>query len=218
MALIEMTGINKSFGSKDKKVNVLEDLTFKVEEGEMVAIMGKSGAGKTTLLNIIAAIDYPDSGTYLYDGKEVKTKNTAQGIKFRKDRIGLIVQHFALINDFKVYDNVELGLWETNVKGAARKKRVMEVLESLGIADLKDKYPNVLSGGEKQRVAIGRAIVNKHKLLLADEPTGSLDSDTEKDILKILKDLNSKGMTIVMVTHDQDVANTCDRTIVLDKH
>ena len=218
MALIEMTGINKSFGSKDKKVNVLEDLTFKVEEGEMVAIMGKSGAGKTTLLNIIAAIDYPDSGTYLYDGKEVKTKNTAQGIKFRKDRIGLIVQHFALINDFKVYDNVDLGLWETNVKGAARKKRVMEVLESLGIADLKDKYPNVLSGGEKQRVAIGRAIVNNHKLLLADEPTGSLDSDTEKDILKILKDLNSKGMTIVMVTHDQDVANTCDRTIVLDKH
>jgi len=218
MALIELQGINKSFGTGDKKVNVLEDLSFKVEEGEMVAIMGKSGAGKTTLLNIIAAIDYPDSGTYLYDGKEVVTKNTSQGIKFRKDRIGLIVQHFALINDFKVYDNVELGLWETNIKGAARKKRVMEVLESLGIADLKDKYPNVLSGGEKQRVAIGRAIVNNHKLLLADEPTGSLDSETEQDILKILKELNSKGMTIVMVTHDEDVAAVCDRTIVLDKH
>ena len=218
MALIELQGINKSFGTKDKKVSVLEDLSLKVEEGEMVAIMGKSGAGKTTLLNIIAAIDYPDSGTYLYDGKEVKTKNTSQGIKFRKDRIGLIVQHFALINDFKVYDNVELGLWETNIKGSARKKRVMEVLESLGIADLKDKYPNVLSGGEKQRVAIGRAIVNNHKLLLADEPTGSLDSETEQDILKILKELNSKGMTIVMVTHDEDVAAVCDRTIVLDKH
>lgn len=218
MALIELQNINKSFGTGDKKVNVLEDLSFKVEEGEMVAIMGKSGAGKTTLLNIIAAIDYPDSGTYLYDGKEVVTKNTSQGIKFRKDRIGLIVQHFALINDFKVYDNVELGLWETNIKGAARKKRVMEVLESLGIAALKDKYPNVLSGGEKQRVAIGRAIVNNHKLLLADEPTGSLDSETEQDILKILKELNSKGMTIVMVTHDEDVAAVCNRTIVLDKH
>lgn len=218
MALIELQGINKSFGTKDKKVSVLEDLSLKVEEGEMVAIMGKSGAGKTTLLNIIAAIDYPDSGTYLYDGKEVRTKNTSQGIKFRKDRIGLIVQHFALINDFKVYDNVELGLWETNIKGSARKKRVMEVLESLGIADLKDKYPNVLSGGEKQRVAIGRAIVNNHKLLLADEPTGSLDSDTEQDILNILKNLNSKGMTIVMVTHDEDVANVCDRTLFLDKH
>lgn len=218
MALIELQGINKSFGTKDKKVSVLEDLSLKVEEGEMVAIMGKSGAGKTTLLNIIAAIDYPDSGTYFYNGKEVVTKNTSQGIKFRKDRIGLIVQHFALINDFKVYDNVELGLWETNIKGSARKKRVMEVLESLGIADLKDKYPNVLSGGEKQRVAIGRAIVNNHKLLLADEPTGSLDSDTEQDILKILKNLNSKGMTIVMVTHDEDVANVCDRTVFLDKH
>ena len=218
MALIELQEINKTFGTKDKKVNVLENLNFHVEEGEMVAITGKSGAGKTTLLNIIAAIDYPDSGKYLFDGEEVVIKNTAQGIKFRKDRIGLIVQHFALINDFKVYDNVELGLWETDIKGAKRKERVMEVLESLGIADLKDKYPNVLSGGEKQRVAIGRAIVNNHRLLLADEPTGSLDSDTEKGILEILKDLNKKGMTIVMVTHDADVANTCDRNVVLDKH
>ena len=197
MPLIDLQKINKSFGSKDKQTMVLKDLDFHVDEGEMVAITGKSGAGKTTLLNIIAAIDYPDSGKYIYDGEEVS---------------------FALINDYKVYENVEMGLWESGIKGSRRKEKVMEVLESLGIVDLKDKYSNVLSGGEKQRVAIGRAIINEPKLLLADEPTGSLDSDTERDILNILKDLNSKGMTIVMVTHDEDVANICNRIVVLKKN
>ena len=218
MPLIELQNINKSFGSKDKQTMVLKDLNFHVDEGEMVAITGKSGAGKTTLLNIIAAIDYPDSGKYIYDGEEVSFRNTSQGIKFRKNKMGLVVQHFALINDYKVYENVEMGLWESGIKGSRRKEKVMEVLESLGIADLKDKYPNVLSGGEKQRVALGRAIINEPKLLLADEPTGSLDSDTERDILSILKNLNNKGITIVMVTHDEDVANICNRIVVLKKN
>lgn len=214
MALIELQKINKSFGD----IDVIKDLDFKVEEGEMVAIIGKSGAGKTTLLNIIAGIEYQDSGRYLFDGGEVSIKNTGMGISFRKDRIGLIVQHFALINDFTVYDNVELGLWERKLSREQRKKKVFAALESVGISSLASNYPSTLSGGEKQRVAIARAIVGKHKVILADEPTGSLDSDTEKEILTILQELNKKGTTIVLITHDMDVANICDRIVTLNKN
>ena len=219
MSFIELKNINKSFGKKSSKVNVLEDLNLSIEKGELVAIMGKSGSGKTTLLNILAGIDTPDSGEYLFEEKTMKIKSAADGVKFRRNNIGIVLQHFALINDFTVFENVEVGLWESGLSMVEKNKRINEVLERLEISDLKDKYPGKLSGGEKQRVAIGRAIVCEPSLLLADEPTGSLDSTTEANIIKIIQDLNkTNGMTVVVVTHDDEVAKSCMRTIRLEKH
>lgn len=219
MALLEIKNICKSFKAGDSTTIVHKDLNFSVDKGELVAIMGKSGCGKTTLLNILAGIDCPDSGKYLFDGKEVVIKKTNDGIKFRRNRIGVILQHFALINDYTVYDNVELGLWETKFSKSERRKMVNEILDKLGILNLKDQYPDKLSGGEKQRVAIARAIVCNPMLVLADEPTGSLDSETEKDIINLIKELNKTlEMTFVIVTHDEEVAASCNRTITLHKH
>lgn len=219
MALIELNNICKSFKTGDRTTTVHNDLSFSVDKGELVAIMGKSGCGKTTLLNILAGVDFPDSGSYLFDGEEVKIRNTSDGIKFRRNKIGMILQHFALINDYTVFENVELGLWETGLSRSGRKAKTNAVLERLGISDLAGSYPDVLSGGEKQRVAIGRAIIGDPLLVLADEPTGSLDSETEKNIIGLLRDLNSElETTFVIVTHDDEVAASCNRVITLQKH
>ena len=219
MALIELNNICKSFKTGDRTTTVHNDLSFSVDKGELVAIMGKSGCGKTTLLNILAGVDFPDSGSYLFDGEEVKIRNTSDGIKFRRNKIGMILQHFALINDYTVFENVELGLWETGLSRSGRKAKTNAVLERLGIADLAGSYPDVLSGGEKQRVAIGRAIIADPLLVLADEPTGSLDSETEKNIIGLIRDLNSElDTTFVIVTHDDEVAASCNRVITLQKH
>lgn len=219
MALIELNNICKSFKTGDRTTTVHNDLSFSVDKGELVAIMGKSGCGKTTLLNILAGVDFPDSGSYLFDGEEVKIRNTSDGIKFRRNKIGMILQHFALINDYTVFENVELGLWESGLPRSERRAKTNAVLERLGISDLAGSYPDVLSGGEKQRVAIGRAIVGDPLLVLADEPTGSLDSETEKNIIGLLRDLNSElETTFVIVTHDDEVAASCNRVITLQKH
>ncbi len=218
MALLELENICKSFKTGDTTTIVHNNLSFTVDKGELVAIMGKSGSGKTTLLNILAGIDYPDSGKYVFDGSEVVIKKTNDGIKFRRNQIGVILQHFALINDYTVYENIELGLWEADLSKHERRKKVDEVLERLGISDLRNQYPDKLSGGEKQRVAIGRAIVCEPKLVLADEPTGSLDNETEKEVIEIIKELNkSLEMTFIIVTHDEEVASCCNRTITLQK-
>ncbi|MBR3082124.1 MAG: ABC transporter ATP-binding protein [Saccharofermentans sp.] len=218
MALLILEKICKNFKTGNTTIIVHKDLSFTVDKGELVAIMGKSGCGKTTLLNILAGIDYPDSGKYVFDNSEVIIRKTNDGIKFRRNRIGVILQHFALINDFTVYENIELGLWEAKISKNERRKKVNDVLERLGIWDLRDQYPDKLSGGEKQRVAIGRAIVCEPILVLADEPTGSLDNETEKEILEIIKELNkSLDMTFIIVTHDEEVAACCDRTITLQK-
>lgn len=218
MALIEFRKLCKSFDAGDKKTVVCENLDLSIERGELVAIVGKSGCGKTTILNIIAGIDTYDSGEYLFDNDKVEIKTASDGVRFRRNKIGIILQHFALINDYTVYENVEIGLWESGCSKKEMKKRTLEMLKLLGIDDLKQKYPDQLSGGEKQRVAIGRAMVCKPQVLLADEPTGALDSETETEIIRMIKNLNQKtGTTTIIVTHDKEVADSCSRTIILQK-
>ena len=149
----------------------------------------------------------------------VKIRTASDGVRFRRNKIGIILQHFALINDYTVYENVELGLWESKLSESEIRKRTHEMLEALGIADLRNKCPGMLSGGEKQRVAIGRALICNPSLLLADEPTGALDAETEAEIIALLKKLNQEtNTTMVIVTHDKEVADNCDRTIILEKH
>ena len=219
MPLVEFKNICKSFKTGGKETVICDNFDLNVEKGELVAIMGKSGCGKTTILNMIAGIEPIDSGEYIFDGVPVKIKTASDGVKFRRNKIGIILQHFALINDYNVYENVELGLWESGLGEKEIRHRTHEMLESLGIADLRDKYPNKLSGGEKQRVAIGRALVCKPALLLADEPTGALDAETEAEIVALIKKINKKtNTTMIIVTHDKEVADNCSRIITLDKH
>ncbi|MBR6255062.1 MAG: ABC transporter ATP-binding protein [Clostridiales bacterium] len=219
MAFIEFKNISKSFNAGGKNTVICDNYNLSVEKGELVAIMGKSGCGKTTILNMIAGVDSIDSGEYYLDGSQVKIKNASDGVRFRRNRIGIILQHFALINDYTVYENVELGLWESGVSSKEMQERTLEMLDKLGIRDLKDKYPKHISGGEKQRVAIGRALVAKPVLLLADEPTGALDSETEMEIVALIKQLNQEmKTTTIIATHDKEVANSCDRIILLEKH
>lgn len=219
MPLVEFKNICKSFKTGGKETVICDNFDLAVEKGELVAIMGKSGCGKTTILNMIAGIEPIDSGEYIFDGAPVKIKTASDGVKFRRNKIGIILQHFALINDYNVYENVELGLWESGLGEKEIRHRTHEMLESLGIADLRDKYPNKLSGGEKQRVAIGRALVCKPALLLADEPTGALDAETEAEIVALIKKINKEtNTTMIIVTHDKEVADNCSRIITLDKH
>ena len=219
MPLVEFKNICKSFKTGGKETVICDNFDLAVEKGELVAIMGKSGCGKTTILNMIAGIEPIDSGEYIFDGVPVKIKTASDGVKFRRNKIGIILQHFALINDYNVYENVELGLWESGLGEKEIRHRTHEMLESLGIADLRDKYPNKLSGGEKQRVAIGRALVCKPALLLADEPTGALDAETEAEIVALIKKNNKEtNTTMIIVTHDKEVADNCSRIITLDKH
>ena len=219
MPLVEFKNICKSFKTGGKETVICDNFDLNVEKGELVAIMGKSGCGKTTILNMIAGIEPIDSGEYIFDGVPVKIKTASDGGKFRRNKIGIILQHFALINDYNVYENVELGLWESGLGEKEIRHRTHEMLESLGIADLRDKYPNKLSGGEKQRVAIGRALVCKPALLLADEPTGALDAETEAEIVALIKKINKEtNTTMIIVTHDKEVADNCSRIITLDKH
>jgi putative ABC transport system ATP-binding protein len=213
--LISLKGICKTYGKGDGLVTALRPIDLDIKKGEMLAIMGKSGSGKSTLLNLLAGLDTPDDGQYIYNGEEINTKNQNKMAKFRRNDVGFVVQHFALIDEYNVSQNIALPLRYGKLKGVSTKKRIKEIAERLEIGEKLKKYPSQLSGGQAQRVAIARAIAHKPSILLADEPTGALDEETGKSIMNLFKEINKEGTTVVVVTHDANVASYCQRTIRL---
>ncbi len=213
--MIKIDNITKTFRTEEVETVALNGVSLEVEDGEFVAIMGPSGCGKSTLLNILGLLDNPNSGQYLLDGKEVGGLREKQRTAYRKGRIGFVFQSFNLIDELTVEENVDLQLRYLDIPKAERRKRVTEILRKVGLSQRSKHYPQQLSGGQQQRVAIARAVVGKPKLILADEPTGNLDSKNGLAIMQLLSQLNAEGTTIVMVTHSQHDAAMATRTVNL---
>lgn len=214
--MIQLENINKLYEGDAYSIKALEDISLSVREGEYVSIMGRSGSGKTTLLNILGFLDVPTDGTFLFNGEDVSTLSPGQLWKYRKNHIGFIFQHFALMNHYTVYENVALPLNARGISARECKKRVNAQLEQLGISDLSDKYPGQISGGQKQRVAVARALVGNPELILADEPTGALDYNTGMELMDIFEQIHKTGKTIIMVTHDKNLARRTERIITIE--
>lgn len=215
MSLIELKNICRFYGKDDAQTKALNNVSLTIDSGEMVAIMGTSGSGKSTLLNIIGCLDKKTDGEYYFDGKRIDEYSKNDLAALRNSAFGFVVQYFALIDSYSVYENVEIPLVYNKTKVSNKKERIKETLCKLGIEHKIHKHPNELSGGQCQRVAIARAIVNNPRVILADEPTGALDKKTGEEVMNILKKLNSEGKTIIIVTHDINIANMCGRTISL---
>lgn len=215
MIMIKTINLNKMYTTDEVETTALNRVNIEIAQGEFVAIMGPSGCGKSTLLNIIGLLDTPSSGEYFLLDKEVSKFNERQRAKHRKENIGFIFQSFNLIDELTVYENVELPLVYQNVSSLERKKRVEDTLERMQIMHRRNHYPQQLSGGQQQRTAVARATIIKPKLILADEPTGNLDSAHGDEVMKILTELNEEGTTIVMVTHSKHDAAFSHRVIHL---
>ena len=213
--MIEIKQLKKVFTSSDIETVALAGINLRVEEGEFMSVMGPSGCGKTTLLNLLGMIDIASSGSYHFMGKDIYRLSEKQITRLRKQNIGFVFQNFNLIDELSLLENIELPLIYQGVKRTERKKRVMEVIDRLEISHRKDLLPVQLSGGQQQRVAVARAIVTRPRLLLADEPTGNLDSMHGEDVMNILNELNKEGMTIVMVTHSHHDASYSRRIVHL---
>jgi putative ABC transport system ATP-binding protein len=213
--MIKLENLSKSFRTEEIETIALNDVSLEVEDGEFLAIMGPSGCGKSTLLNILGLLDNPTSGKYFLDGKEVGSLKERERTRVRKGEIGFVFQSFNLIDELNVAENVELPLTYLNVKAGERKERVREILKRMNISHRASHFPQQLSGGQQQRVAIARAVISNPKLILADEPTGNLDSKNGEEVMKLLTELNREGTTIVMVTHNKHDATFAHRTINL---
>jgi putative ABC transport system ATP-binding protein len=211
--MLELENITKVYKAGQTEVPALRGISCRIESGEMVSIIGPSGSGKSTLMNIIGCLDKPTSGRYLLDGTEVSELNDNQLAEIRNKKIGFIFQSFNLLSRTTALANVELPLIYSGASN--RRQRALQVLESVGLAHRVTHRPSELAGGEQQRVAIARALVNNPALILADEPTGNLDTRTSQEIMSIFKKLNEQGMTIVLVTHEPDIAAYTQRTIKL---
>ncbi|MCM3356608.1 ABC transporter ATP-binding protein [Psychrobacillus sp. MER TA 171] len=213
--MIELRDVRKKYRSGTKQMEVLRGMDLRVEQGEYVAIMGKSGSGKSTMLNLLGTLDLLDKGSYVLAGKSVHKMGKARRAKLRNEEIGFVFQHFQLIPNLSVYQNVLLPLTYGRKRLKRKKARVLAMLEEMGILDKKNYKPDQLSGGEKQRVAIARALVNEPSLILADEPTGSLDEETTKSILNLFDRVHEKGATLIIITHDMEVASRAQRILTL---
>ncbi len=212
---ITLSNIKKVFRTEEIDTWALREVSLEVKEGEFVAIMGPSGCGKTTLLNIMGLLDTPTDGTYMLDGKDVSQLSERERTNIRRGTIGFVFQSFNLIDDLDVYENVELPLLYMGVPAKERKKRVTEMLDRMAMSHRRKHFPCQLSGGQQQRVAVARAVVSNPKIILADEPTGNLDSKNSKEVMDLLLQLHEQGTTIVMVTHSQHNASFADRIINL---
>lgn len=213
--MIKTENLSMLFTTEDVQTKALNEVSLEIKKGEFVAIMGPSGCGKSTLLNILGTLDSSTSGKYFFDGKEIDKMSESRLTSFRKGNIGFVFQNFNLIDELTVYENVELPLVYLNSKKSERKKKVMEVLERMNIAHRAGHFPQQLSGGQQQRVAIARAVVTDCPLILADEPTGNLDSTNGLEVMELLSELNRQGTTVVIVTHSQRDAKFAHRVIHL---
>jgi putative ABC transport system ATP-binding protein len=214
-ALIETHGITKVFGSNGTEVHALRGVDLRVDEGEFIALIGPSGSGKSTLMAILGCLDRPSEGTYRLDGTEVQGLSSAELAAVRNAKIGFVFQAYNLLPRATVLRNVELPMLYAGVDRRERRRRALELLERVGLGEKAETYPGKLSGGQKQRVSIARALANRPSMLLADEPTGALDSHTGAEILGLFKELNQQGNTVILVTHDPGIAAQTHRRILM---
>lgn len=212
--IITVDKVNKTYKNGSLELQVLKNISFKVDKGEFLAIMGSSGSGKSTMMNILACLDSQYEGTYILDGIDISKLTENQLSEIRNKKIGFIFQSFNLLPRLSALENVELPLVYSSVPKAERHKRATELLEMVGLKDRMHHKPNELSGGQRQRVAIARALVNDPSIILADEPTGNLDSKSEEEIIEILQELNRTGKTIVIVTHEPNIGDIAQRKII----
>ena len=217
MAILEVNNLKKIYTTRfgGNQVQALSNLSFSVEEGEYVAIMGESGSGKTTLLNILAALDKPTGGEVLLNGKNIVTIKEKEISAFRRDNLGFVFQDFNLLDNFSLQDNIFLPLVLQGQKPGEMQKRIVPIAEKLGIEEILKKYPYEVSGGQKQRTAVARALITKPQLILADEPTGALDSKAASGLLRLFREINEEGQTILMVTHSTKAASHAKRVLFI---
>jgi len=213
--VIEIKDLHKSYKMGSNVLHVLKGINFSVEKGELVAIMGSSGSGKSTLLNILGMLDLLDSGTYTLDGVPIVNLNETKAAKYRNKFLGFVFQSFNLINYKSALENVALPLYYQRIPRKEREEVAMQYLKKVGLSEWATHLPSELSGGQKQRVAIARALAAQPKVLLADEPTGALDSTTSYEVMQLIQEINDEGKTILVVTHEPDIANMCKRIVQL---